>query len=542
MKCAPWDARYTLSSAPSSLPSSFRPLSPSLRPSPRSLSPGSPLFFPAIPLPPVERDRSRLPPAFCSTDSSNSTTTTMRQRRSPAEEEEALRISNAIDEELRREREAMRRRKAKDVKVMLLGQAESGKSTLQKQFQLYYSSSTLDRERASWRPIVYFNILKAIRMILEELDWEYGLGASGSGDPLSVSPGLLPSTSGTGTGSGGSGSGSSTHSRAANPAWFPELGLLRNKLLPLVASEDALASELSGGVHVAGGKTGVYVRSGWQALTSANRSWPLAENFTQAGGGGKQAQWAVTNIVAKTLAASMDEVEMLWWHPGVQSLLKGNKLKLEEYAAFFLANIRRIAQADYMPSNEDILHVRLQTIGVTEHAFDINLGGTNYNWLLYDVGGARGQRHAWVPFFDDATAIIFLAPISAFDQYLEEDPKTNRIDDSLQLFTTICSNKLLSNAALVLMLNKTDLLRQKLESGIKVRKYISSYGDRPNEFEEVSEYFRAHFIQVHKRKDVSHRPLYLHFTSMLDIKATQSIIINVGEAIMRSHLTKIGLA
>ncbi|PIL28041.1 hypothetical protein GSI_09892 [Ganoderma sinense ZZ0214-1] len=63
-----------------------------------------------------------------------------------------------------------------------------------------------------------------------------------------------------------------------------------------------------------------------------------------------------------------------------------------------------------------------------------------------------------------STAIIFLAPISAFDQYLEEDPRTNRIDDSLQLFTAICSNKLLSNAAL------TDLLRQKLESGIKVRK------------------------------------------------------------------------
>ena len=39
-------------------------------------------------------------------------------------------------------------------------------------------------------------------------------------------------------------------------------------------------------------------------------------------------------------------------------------------------------------------------------------------------------------------------------QYLEEDPRTNRIDDSLQLFTAICSNKLLSNAALVLMLNK----------------------------------------------------------------------------------------
>ena len=41
----------------------------------------------------------------------------------------------------------------------------------------------------------------------------------------------------------------------------------------------------------------------------------------------------MTNIVAKTLAAVMDEVEMLWWHPGVQGLLKGHKLKLEEYAA-----------------------------------------------------------------------------------------------------------------------------------------------------------------------------------------------------------------
>lgn len=39
-------------------------------------------------------------------------------------------------------------------------------------------------------------------------------------------------------------------------------------------------------------------------------------------------------------------------------------------------------------------------------------------------------------------------------QYLEEDPRVNRIDDSFQLFTAICQNKLLSKAALVLMLNK----------------------------------------------------------------------------------------
>lgn len=38
-------------------------------------------------------------------------------------------------------------------------------------------------------------------------------------------------------------------------------------------------------------------------------------------------------------------------------------------------------------------------------------------------------------------------------QYLSEDPRTNRIDDSLQLFKQICSNPLLKQAHLVLFLS-----------------------------------------------------------------------------------------
>ncbi|CAL1705989.1 unnamed protein product [Somion occarium] len=461
---------------------------------------------------------------------------------------EATRISNAIDEELRQERELRRRRKPKEIKVMLLGQAESGKSTLQKQFQLYYAAHTLDRERLSWRPIVYFNVLKALRMILDELDFQYPQAiqppsptnsapyspiapstASSAGNVFSFTPpqSKIPSQSSSYSGS------------AATPesSWFSELAYLRNKVLPLVASEEALASELSGGITVTGGRTGVYVRTGWQALVTPNRAWPLPDIL-----GSSARPSAVTNIVAKTFGATQDEIFRLWRHPAVQSLVRTNKLRLEESASFFLDHIHRISEPDFAPTTDDILHVRLQTLGVTEHSFDIQMGGRQFNWLLYDVGGARGQRHAWVPYFEDATAIIFLAPISAFDQYLEEDPRTNRIDDSLQLFTAIISNKLLAKAALVLMLNKADLLRQKLDAGIKVRKYISSYGDRPNTYDEVSEYFRAHFIQVHKRKDSAHRTLYAHFTSMLDVRMTQAIIVNVGEAIMRTHMASIGLA
>lgn len=122
---------------------------------------------------------------------------------------------------------------------------------------------------------------------------------------------------------------------------------------------------------------------------------------------------------------------------------------------------------------DDILHARIQTMGVAEHIFDVDIHGKTVTWHLFDVGGARGQRHSWVPYFDDANAIIFVSPISAFDQvrasapaacgvfmylgassqYLEEDPRTNRIDDSLQLFTQICSNQLLKRVHLVLFLS-----------------------------------------------------------------------------------------
>lgn len=242
---------------------------------------------------------------------------------------------------------------------MLLGQAESGKSTLQKQFQLYYSSHSLERERPAWRPVVYFNIIKAVRMILEELDYEFTQPQSPNSPPLpqvpqpQSYPRQLPSpqpsrshtpsngkgkapewSSGYANNSNGKGKapehGTGTANWSANGTgrgWRDDLAELRTKLLPLIAVEDTLASDLSGGVTVTGGRTGVFVRAGWQALLTptVNRAWPAPAR----GASGPPPN----DLVARMLTAARNEIVELWRHPSVRALVNLRKLRLEESAA-----------------------------------------------------------------------------------------------------------------------------------------------------------------------------------------------------------------
>lgn len=189
---------------------------------------------------------------------------------------------------------------------MLLGQAESGKSTLQKQFQLYYASQTLDHERPSWRPVVYFNVIKAVRMILDELDSDGG--APSPSDSVSEI---------------------STTIRIGSPI---STGDLRAKLLPLTAMEDILASELNGGVSIAGGRQGVYVRAGWQALVTPSRSYELPDMRNASFDVKAAAVAKITELAAKTLGDSLEEIEDLWQHPAVRRLLQYRKLRLDEAA------------------------------------------------------------------------------------------------------------------------------------------------------------------------------------------------------------------
>jgi len=80
----------------------------------------------------------------------------------------------------------------------------------------------------------------------------------------------------------------------------------------------------------------------------------------------------------------------------------------------------------------------------------------------------------------------------------------NRVEDSLQLWQAVVSNKLLAKVNIVLFLNKCDLLQAckpsahdchlslfifgqaKLDAGVRLNHHMISYGDRPNDYDSVS--------------------------------------------------------
>ena len=99
---------------------------------------------------------------------------------------------------------------------------------------------------------------------------------------------------------------------------------------------------------------------------------------------------------------------------------------------------------------------------------------------LVDVGGQRSERKKWIHCFEDVTAILFCAALSAYDLVLAEDDQMvgyalhyvklscllskNRMAESLWLFESICNNRWFQHTDIILFLNKKDLFKEKIKT------------------------------------------------------------------------------
>jgi len=241
----------------------------------------------------------------------------------------------------------------------------------------------------------------------------------------------------------------------------------------------------------------------------------------------------------EVLHSCRKDIMALWSDPIVRDILRRRKIRLEEFPGFFLNDLERVTSLIYMPNDDDVLKARLKTVGVSEYKFEMEAAAgrdSGTEWRIVDVGGSRSQRATWVPFFDGVDAIIFLAPISGFDQVLTEDRSINRLEDSVLLWKSVCSNKLLVNVDLVLFLNKCDILEAKLKAGVRLAKYVRSYGDRSNDLDTASMYFRGKFGAIQREYSPNPRKFYGWCTSVTDTATTAGILISVRDMVIRQHL------
>ncbi|KAH9940535.1 G-alpha-domain-containing protein [Epithele typhae] len=481
-------------------------------------------------------------------------------------EAQARRVNDQIDSELKAERLAMKRRKP-PIKVLLLGQSESGKSTTVKNFQLSYARSSFLAERAAWRAVIHLNLVRSattiMRVLAKELpgidetvpideddedvdkasfnpptasgpftDFHYSLLQRLA--PLSRVQRTLEKTLGAASGeevdTGGSGG-----ATAGNAARMKEFA---------VTSRSGWKSALS---RVRGGRGSIdeprQVRANLRSHTFPPASFhprrvcgtqprrsSLASRPSNVGREDEEPdqmdELPTVQEAADVIAACAEDMWALWQDSVVRAVLHHRGMWPDEGPGFFLNDVRRITQFDYEPSDDDVVRARLRTMGVQEHRFIFEKGSE----------AGRDNRHAWYPYFDDINAIIFLAPISCFDEQLAEDRRVNRLQDSIMLWKAVCSTKLLANVQLILFLNKCDLLQKKLTRGVRVVDYIPTYGDRVNDAPTAAKYFRQQFRDTLVKHSPQQRGFYSYLTSVVDTKATAIQVAAVREGIQRNHL------
>ncbi|KAH7105091.1 G-alpha-domain-containing protein [Auriculariales sp. MPI-PUGE-AT-0066] len=413
--------------------------------------------------------------------------------------------SDAIDDELRRERAALKDKRV--LKLLLLGQSESGKSTTLRQFQLAYTPSAFKSERATWRGVIQLNVVRSVRLILDTVMDAVEPNTQpvdGEEPPVDYHVRLTPE----------------------HEALCKRLDALRVAELKLMSKFRAPAEEGETYAlapvpeNVVPDAKEPSVRADWKrplrALRNSNKRPGSVES-------GADLNDEPTQIIYELRS----DIIALWNDHSIRELLRRRKVRMEEVSGFFLNDADRVTSRNYFPSDGDVLRARLKTEGVSEYVFQMESSEARAHaseWRIIDVGGARSQRHAWAPFMDDASAIIFLAPISAFDQVLAEDRSVNRLEDSVMLWKQICQNKLLAGIELILFLNKMDILEAKLKAGVRLSKYVRNFGDRPNDVETAAKYFRSKFHAIHREYSPAARKFYAFTTSVtvsLDLRSAR---------------------
>ncbi|XP_053552642.1 guanine nucleotide-binding protein G(i) subunit alpha-1-like isoform X2 [Bombina bombina] len=248
--------------------------------------------------------------------------------------------SKKIDQYLQQEKKRLRR----EVKVLLLGTRESGKSTIMKQMKIIYEGDYSEEERRQYRAAVYSDTIQYITDIVSAME---SLGI-GFGD--------------------------------------------------VARADDAR-------------QLAVFARG------------------------------AEKGVMSEELAGV---IKRLWEDVGVQTCFSHSpQYKHNNSASYFLNDLDRICQSDYIPTQKDVLCTRDKTTCFTE----VNIPYMDINITLVDPGQHRTNFKKWIHCFSEVISIIFCVDINDYEQLLDKNHEKTKLLDSILVAT---------NTPVIIFFNKKD--------------------------------------------------------------------------------------
>ncbi|XP_060894889.1 guanine nucleotide-binding protein subunit alpha-14-like [Labrus mixtus] len=346
-----------------------------------------------------------------------------------AEDKENQRINEEIEKQLRRDKKDSRR----ELKLLLLGTGESGKSTFIKQMRIIHGGGYTDEDKRSYAKLVYQNIYTSMQAMVRAME-----------------------------------------------------------ALEIAFEEPNNQSNASSVLEVEVDKV---------------------EEMDQ------------------SLAAA---VGSLWNDKGIQECYERRReYQLSDSTKYYLTDLERIAQPSYIPDLQDILRVRVPTTGIIEYPFDME----NVIFRMVDVGGQRSERRKWIHCFENVTSIIFLVALSEYDQVLAECDNENRMEESKALFKTIITYPWFQRSSVILFLNKTDILKEKIVHS-HLSNYFPEYTGPQQDPTAAQEFILKMYQEQNPDKD---KTLYPHFTCATDTENIRFVFVAVKDTILRHNLKEFNL-
>ncbi|CAJ0946992.1 unnamed protein product, partial [Mesorhabditis belari] len=224
----------------------------------------------------------------------------------------------------------------------------------------------------------------------------------------------------------------------------------------------------------------------------------------------------------------------LWMDASIkQTFDQRNLFQITDSCSYFFNNMSRVAAPEFQPTTKDILFCRKATRGITEHMFEIQ----KVPFRFIDVGGQRSQRQKWFQCFTDITSILFMVASNEYDQVILEDRRTNRVVESRSVFETIVNNVAFQNVSVILFMNKSDLLIEKVPKS-DIRKYFSDFNGDHRNVRDVQYFLVDKFERSRKER---HRPFFYHFTTAVDTENMRRVFRDVKEVILKRNIEQLNM-